>query len=332
MIVARAPYRVSFFGGGTDYPEWYSEHGGSFLSLAINHYCYITLRVKPPFQEKRYRVSWRIAEDVSSIKSIKHPIVRHSLETMNVNLGLDITYTGDLPGGSGLGSSSAFTVALNHSLHAANGKKPNEYELAKEAYHIERDKLEETIGIQDQIATAFGGFNHVIINKDGSYKLEKVLLTESQIKKFLDRCVLVYTGISRLASSVAEKKVEDIKSKVEIVTQMQDMVEEARSLLQSENYDEFGKLLHKNWLLKKSISDIVSTNDIDNIYDKALKNGAIGGKLLGAGAGGFMLFFCEEGKKEKLIEIFDTKMVVPFQICEEGSKIVYEEEKNYGIL
>lgn len=332
MIVSRAPYRVSFFGGGTDYPEWYSEHGGAFLSLAINHYCYITLRVKPPFQEKRYRVSWRIAEDVSSIKSIKHPIVRHSLETMKVNLGLDITYTGDLPGGSGLGSSSAFTVALNHSLHAANGKKPNEYELAQEAYDIERNKLEETIGIQDQIATAFGGFNHVVINKDGTYKLEKVLLTESQLKNFIDRCVLVYTGISRLASSVAEKKVNDIKNKVSIVSNMQCMVDEARVLLQKEKFDEFGKLLHENWLLKKSISSIVSTEEIDKIYERALKNGAIGGKLLGAGAGGFMLFFCKEGQKNNLTKIFDTKMVVPFQICEAGSKIVYKEEKNYGIL
>ena len=332
MIVARAPYRVSFFGGGTDYPEWYKEHGGAFLSLAINHYCYITLRVKPLFQEKRYRVSWRIAEDVNSIKAIKHPIVRHSLESMKVNSGLDITYTGDLPGGSGLGSSSAFTVALNHSLHAANGNNPNQYELAKEAYHIERIKLEETIGIQDQIATAFGGFNHVVIQKDGTYQIEKILLTKEELKNFLGRLVLVYTGITRLASSVAEKKVKDIKEKVSIVSEMQDMVNEAKILLQSGKYDDFGKLLHKNWILKKSISSVVSTREIDNLYESAMKNGAIGGKLLGAGAGGFMLFFCEEGKREHLSKIFESKMVVPFEICHEGSKIVYEEEKNYGIL
>jgi len=332
MIVARAPYRVSFFGGGTDYPEWYTNHGGAFLSLAINHYCYITLRVKPSFQEKRYRVSWRIAEDVNSIKSIKHPIVRHSLESMKVTSGLDITYTGDLPGGSGLGSSSAFTVALNHSLHAANGNKPNEYELAKEAYHIERIRLQETIGIQDQIATAFGGFNHVVIQKDGNYQLEKILLTKEQLGEFLGRLVLVYTGISRLASSIAEKKVEEIKNKVSIVSEMQDMVSEARSLLQNEKYNEFGKLMHKNWMLKKSISSVVSTREIDELYDAAMANGALGGKLLGAGAGGFMLFFCKEGQRERLTKVFETKMIVPFKICNEGSKIVYEEEKNYGIL
>tara|TARA_Y200000002_G_scaffold71953_1_gene56331 strand:+ start:18979 stop:19977 length:999 start_codon:yes stop_codon:yes gene_type:complete len=332
MIVARAPYRVSFFGGGTDYPEWYSDHGGCFLSLAINHYCYITLRVKPPFQEKRYRVSWRIAEDVSDIKFIKHPIVRHSLENMKVNSGLDITYTGDLPGGSGLGSSSAFTVALNHSLHAANGYKPNQYELANEAYEIERIKLEEIIGIQDQIATAFGGFNHVVINRNGTYVIEKILLTKLQLKKFLGRIILVYTGISRLASSVAEKKVKNIKQKTSIVSEMQDLVGDARSLLTNERYDEFGKLLHKNWLLKKSISSVISTDVIDDIYDLALKNGAIGGKLLGAGAGGFMLFFCKEGEKENLSKIFESKMIVPFEVCDEGSKIVFEEEKNYGIL
>ncbi len=332
MIVARAPYRVSFFGGGTDYPEWFENHGGAFLSLAINHYCYITLRIKPPFQEKRYRVSWRIAEDVSSVKAIKHPIVRHSLECMNVNAGLDITYTGDLPGGSGLGSSSAFTVALNHSLHAARGHSPNQYELAKQAYHIERDKLEEVIGIQDQIATAFGGFNYVSIQQDASYHIEKVLLTKSQLTNFFKRLVLVYTGISRLASSVAEKKVQDIKNKVSIVSEMQGMVDEARDLVINDKYDEFGKLLHQNWLLKKSISDVVSTVEIDNLYDYALKNGALGGKLLGAGSGGFMLFFCAEDKKEDLSKIFDTKMVVPFEMSELGSTIVYFEEKDYGVL
>ncbi len=332
MIVARAPYRVSFFGGGTDYPEWYENYGGAFLSLAINHYCYITLRVKPPFQEKRYRVSWRIAEDVNSIKSIKHPIVRHSLECMNVTAGLDITYTGDLPGGSGLGSSSAFTVALNHSLHAAKGHSPNQYELAKQAYHIERDKLQEIIGIQDQIATAFGGFNYVNIQKDGNYHIEKVLLTKSQLSNFFNRLVLVYTGISRLASSVAEKKVKDLKKKTSIVSEMQGMVDEAKDLIANEKYDEFGKLLHKNWLLKKSISNVISTNEIDSLYSKALKNGAIGGKLLGAGSGGFMLFYCAENKRDELIQIFDEKMVVPFGMSEQGSTIVYNEEKDYGVL
>ena len=181
MIVARAPYRISFFGGGTDYPEWFQNHGGAFLSLAIDHYCYIALRIKPPFQEKRYRVAWRITEDVNSINSIKHPIVKHSLNFMKINDGMDINYVGDLPGGSGLGSSSAFTVALNHALHTTLGNKPNALELANQAYFIEREKLEETIGIQDQIATAFGGFNYVIIKRDGSYIIEKVLLTKKQI-------------------------------------------------------------------------------------------------------------------------------------------------------
>ena len=234
MIVARAPYRISFFGGGTDYPEWFRDHGGAFLSLAINHYCYIALRVKPPFQEKRYRISWRITEDVNNIESIKHPIVKHSLKYMKIDNGMDINYVGDLPGGSGLGSSSAFTVALNHALHTTLGNKPNALELANQAYHIERQKLNETIGIQDQIATAFGGFNYVIIKKDGSYIIEKVLLTKKQIEYFLSRVILVYTGISRLASSVSEKKVKDIVKKESIVSEMQEMVLEGNKLIQQE--------------------------------------------------------------------------------------------------
>ena len=332
MIVARAPYRISFFGGGTDYPEWFRDHGGAFLSLAINHYCYIALRVKPPFQEKRYRISWRITEDVNNIESIKHPIVKHSLKYMKIDNGMDINYVGDLPGGSGLGSSCAFTVALNHALHTTLGNKPNALELANQAYHIERQKLNETIGIQDQIATAFGGFNYVIIKKDGSYIIEKVLLTKKQIEYFLSRVILVYTGISRLASSVSEKKVKDIVKKESIVSEMQEMVLEGKKLIQQDKIDEYGKLLDQNWKLKRSISDVVSNEEIDKLYSLAKKNGAIGGKLLGAGSGGFLMFLCKEGQKEKVSKIFDTKMIVPFGLCNHGSQIVYHEMKSYEFL
>ena len=177
MIITRAPFRVSFFGGGTDYEEWYSKHGGSFLSLAINKYAYITIRVKPDFLEKRFRVSWRLQEDVSKISQIKHPIVRHSLLMNNFKAGVDITYLGDLPSGTGMGSSSAFTVALNHALLTAKNIKPNAKELAKFAYQVERKKLKEVIGIQDQIASAYGGFNFVEIKKSGKFKINKVNLS-----------------------------------------------------------------------------------------------------------------------------------------------------------
>lgn len=332
MIVTRAPYRVSFFGGGTDYPEWFEKNGGCFLSLTINHFCYITLRVKPPFQEKRYRVSWRIAEDVNNIESIKHPIVRNALQKLDIKSGLDITYTGDLPGGSGLGSSSAFTVALLQSLYASISKYPNSYELAKAAYDIERKKLKEIIGVQDQIATAFGGFNHVLIKKDGSYDIKDVLLSEDDIENLFDRLVLLYTGVSRLASSVAEKKVADIMKKTEIIKEMQTLPLEALSLLQKGKLDDFGKLLHENWLLKRSISAVVSNAEIDNLYSLAMDNGALGGKLLGAGSGGCILFFCKEGSKKKVENIFNKKMIIPIKLSSEGSKVVYNEEVNYGLL
>ncbi len=328
MIITRAPFRVSFFGGGTDYVEWYSKHQGSFLSLAINKYAYITLRVKPSFLEKRFRVSWRLQEDVSNISQIKHPIVRHSLLYNKFKDGVDITYLGDLPSGTGMGSSSAFTVALNHALFQAQKKNSNPKDLAKCAYIIEREKLKEVIGIQDQIASAYGGFNYVQIKRNGNYRLNALKMSDDSMQKFCDRCLLLHTGISRRASSVAERKVKKIIKKENIMHAMSDYVKEGYDQLLNNNFSDFGSLLNDNWKLKKSLSHEISNPRIDDLYNFGLKNGALGGKLLGAGSGGFLLFFCKSKRaRTNLIKKLNTSEAVCFNLSKTGSETVFKEER-----
>ena len=328
MIITRAPFRVSFFGGGTDYVEWYSKYGGSFLSLAINKYAYITLRVKPSFLEKRYRVSWRLQEDVPNISQIKHPIVRHSLLYNKFKDGVDITYLGDLPSGTGMGSSSAFTVALNHALLLAKKKSTSAKNLAKCAYIIEREKLKEVIGIQDQIASAYGGFNYVKIKKNGGYNLKALEMSKDLMQNFCDRCLLLHTGISRRASSIAEKKVKKIVKKEKIMHAMSEYVKEGYNLLLREKFSDFGYMLNDNWLLKKSLSQEISNPRIDDLYNYGLKNGALGGKLLGAGSGGFLLFFCRSKRaRSNLRNKLNSSDSICFSLANNGSETVFKEER-----
>ena len=283
MITTRSPYRISFFGGGTDYEDWYSNHGGGFLSFAINYFTYITLRIKPKFQEKEYRVLWRLAEEVKNIEDIQHPIVRETLKEFGYHdTGLDISYIGDLPGGAGMGSSSAFTAALILAIKTHQKNFITPYELSYLSYDIEKNKLKETVGIQDQIATSYGGFNKVIIDKDGTSHVTPVNLSSNNLKNFLDRLVLVYTGTTRRATDAAEKSVKNINTKKDYFQSLFDMVDESHNLLLKNNLNDFGKLLHKAWLVKRKLSDDMSNKLINDLYDHGMKNGALGGKLLGA--------------------------------------------------
>ena len=328
MITTRSPYRISFFGGGTDYEDWYSNHGGGFLSFAINYFTYITLRIKPKFQEKEYRVLWRLAEEVKNIEDIQHPIVRETLKEFGYHdTGLDISYIGDLPGGAGMGSSSAFTAALILAIKTHQKNFITPYELSYLSYDIEKNKLKETVGIQDQIATSYGGFNKVIIDKDGTSHVTPVNLSSNNLKNFLDRLVLVYTGTTRRATDAAEKSVKNINTKKDYFQSLFDMVDESHNLLLKNNLNDFGKLLHEAWLVKRKLSDDMSNKLINDLYDHGMKNGALGGKLLGAGGGGFVLFMSEEGMKEKLIGCLKKNTIVPVKVCFEGTQVVYEERE-----
>tara|TARA_B100000035_G_scaffold66302_2_gene54137 strand:+ start:1865 stop:2860 length:996 start_codon:yes stop_codon:yes gene_type:complete len=328
MIVSRSPYRISFFGGGTDYESWFSENQGNFLSLAIDYYTYITLRIKPKFQRKEFRILWRLSEEVSSVELIKHPIVRETLiEFGYSDTGLDLSYIGDLPGGSGMGSSSAFTSALIYALYADMNKPINPYELSSYSYNIEKHKLKETVGIQDQIATSHGGFNYVSIEKDGSYQLSPLNLSSENLKKFLQRLVLVYTGKTRRATSIAEKKVSNMKHKISSYKEIQNMTPIAYDHILKNNLEDFGKMLHQSWLIKRDLAKEISDNYIDELYNFGIKNGALGGKLLGAGGGGFLLFMAKEGQEKKLISSLKNEIVVPFKLSNHGTQIVYNESK-----
>ena len=326
MITTRSPYRVSFFGGGTDYADWFNENGGAFLSLAINYYTYITLRVKPRFQEKQYRILWRLAEEVQDVNDIQHPIVRETLKKYGFdNTGLDISYIGDLPGGSGMGSSSSFTAALLLAIKTQLNETITPYELSNLSYDIEKNLLKETVGIQDQIATSFGGFNKVEIAKDGNFEVVPVNLSSKCLNNFLERMVLVYTGTTRRATEVASKKVDNMKNKILDYRKLYEMVPYAHSLLLSNDFDSFGELMHEAWKIKRELSDVMSNTIIDDIYNLGVSNGALGGKLLGAGGGGFILFMCKEGMKENLISKFKKNSIVPFKISPTGTQVVYNE-------
>ena len=328
MITTRSPYRISFFGGGTDYEDWYSNYGGGFLSFAIDYFTYITLRIKPKFQEKEYRVLWRLAEEVKSIDDIQHPIVRETLKEFGYHdTGLDISYIGDLPGGAGMGSSSAFTAALILAIKTHQNKFITPYELSYLSYEIEKNKLKETVGIQDQIATSYGGFNKVIIDKDGTSHVTPVNLSSDNLKKFLDRLVLVYTGTTRRATDAAEKSVKNIDSKKEYFHSLFEMVNESHKLLLNNDLNQFGKLLHEAWLVKKNLSEDMSNTLINDLYEHGIKNGAIGGKLLGAGGGGFVLFMSKEGMRKELVNSFKKNTIVPVKVCFEGTQVVYEERE-----
>ncbi|WP_308910058.1 GHMP family kinase ATP-binding protein [Pseudokordiimonas caeni] len=331
MIVARAPYRVSFFGGGTDYPEWFSENGGVFLSSTINHHITIVLRRKPSADRFRYRIVWRELEDTSVLEQIKHPFVRAALQKRDIRSGIDVVYFGDLPHGAGLGSSSTFGVAFLTALNCMTGHDSTQYDLAQEVYEIERHRLGETVGIQDQFAAAFGGFNFGSIAQDGSVSISKVSLTTARKQELEKRLLFIFTGKSREASMIAQSQVANFKAREAALREMTNFTREAHSILANgRSLDDFGLLLHQNWQLKKSLSEKVSLKVIDDLYAEARDQGALGGKVLGAGGGGFLMLFLREGDKERISRHFSAHVQVPVRFEAEGPKVLLNQDQEYA--
>jgi len=329
MIINKTPFRISFFGGGTDYPVWYRENQGAVLSTTIDKYCYITIRYLPPFFPYKHRIVYSKIEMVNDINEILHPAVRATLQFLNIDKGIEIHHDGDLPAKTGLGSSSSFTVGLLNSLYALKGVIPSKLQLAKEAIHIERDILKENVGAQDQVAAAFGGFNKINFNGKDEIKIEPITIGKERIKQLENHLMLFFTGFSRTASDIAKSQIENTPNKKRELSLMYQMVDEAIKILNEKgDIKDFGKLLHEAWLLKKSLTDKISTPEIDNIYEKALQAGALGGKLLGAGGGGFMVLFVppenQPGVREKLKNLLEVK----FHFENEGSKIIYYNPDN----
>jgi len=326
MIITRTPYRISFFGGGTDYPAWFHEHGGAVLATTINRYCYIHCRPLPPFFRHKSRIVWSQVELVDNHAEIVHPSVNAVLKTLKVSQGVEIHHTGDLPARSGLGSSSAFTVGLLHAVHAMNGELTSKRELASEAIHIEQDVLNENVGVQDQIQTAFGGLNRIEIGRDGHFDVRPLVIPDDRLQALEESLLLVYTGVSRTASSVASAQVAAIPQRTRQLETMARMVDEAIGVLSgSAPLRDFGRLLHEGWQYKKSLTASIAPAFVDEIYATAMAAGADGGKLLGAGGGGFMLFFVDPGRRQAVLDALERLLVVPFAFERQGTHIVFYE-------
>jgi len=331
MIISRTPYRISFLGGGTDYHTWYQTHGAAVLSTTINHYCYLQCRMLPPFFEHKTRVAWSRVEEVASNADIQHPAVRAVLEYLNIHQGVEISHQGDLPARSGLGSSSAFTVGLLNTMYALRGMMSSKRELACEAIHIERDILKENVGVQDQIATAFGGLNKIVISSDGNFDVTPIVMPPGRMQELHDHLLLFFTGVSRTASDIAGDQIKSIPQKARELHLMHSMVEDATNILAShQDISLFGEMLHESWQLKRQISDKIAPSFIDEIYAKARAAGAIGGKLLGAGGGGFMLFFVKPEDKPRVCDALSNLLLVPFEFENSGSKIIFYDQTQYS--
>lgn len=325
MIIVRTPYRVSFFGGGTDYPTWYQEHGGAVLATSIDKYCYITCRYLPPFFEHKYRLVYSRIETVQHYNEIEHPAARAVLTWMGLPQGLEIHHDGDLPARSGLGSSSSFTVSLIHALWAFCGKYASKETLANNALYIEQEIIKENVGSQDQICAAFGGFNRIEFKKNNaSYEVVPVIVNTNRLQELQKHCMLFFTGFSRIASEIAKSKIENFKQREKELKIMGAMVDEAIHILQNSaiSLGEFGNLLHQSWLYKRNLSDKISTPEIDSIYQQAQKAGAIGGKILGAGGGGFLLLFVKPELQHQVRKCLQHLIYVPFKFENSGSRVV----------
>jgi D-glycero-alpha-D-manno-heptose-7-phosphate kinase len=325
MIISRTPFRISLFGGGTDYPIHYKKHGGAVLASSINKYCYITCRYLPPFFEHKNRIVYREVELTKKIGEIKHPSVRECLNFMKINKGVEIHHDGDLPARAGLGTSSSFTVGLLNVLYALKGKIVTKRQLALDAIHVEQDRIKENVGSQDQITAAFGGFNKIEFDGDEVFQVQPVTLKSEKIQLLQDNMMLFFTGFNRTASMIAHEQIKKTPEREKELKRMAEMVDEAVDILNENDSDltDFGKLLHENWMIKRKLTSKITTSQIDKIYEKARKNGALGGKLLGAGGGGFMLLFVEPDKQKKIMDKLKNLLYVPFCFEKLGSQIIY---------
>jgi D-glycero-alpha-D-manno-heptose-7-phosphate kinase len=332
MITTRTPLRISFFGGGTDYPIWYREFGGSVLSTAIDKCCYITCRRLPPFFEYHSRISYSRIENVNQNGAIEHPSARACLQYLGVDEGVEIHHVADLPARTGLGTSSAFTVGLLLGLYALRDQMRNKQALASDAIHVEQEVIREAVGSQDQISAAYGGFNRINFNTDGSFEVKPMMTSPERLAALQQHCALYFTGFSRTASEIAQEQIRTTPQRKHELELMFQMVNEAEAILTNPNRSllEFGSLLHECWQVKRTLTKKITNNHLDEIYEAGRSAGALGGKLLGAGGGGFMLFFVPPERREALRTRLKNLLCVPMQFSNRGSHVVvYEPEEMY---
>ncbi|MBA1337293.1 MAG: D-glycero-alpha-D-manno-heptose-7-phosphate kinase [Pelagibacterales bacterium] len=327
MIISKTPYRISFFGGGSDYPSWYLKNGGEVISSTIDKYIYISCRTLPPFFQHKYRIVWSKVESVKNVNQIQLKPVREMIKKFKIKDGLEIHYDGDLPARSGMGSSSVFVVGLLNIFNHINKNKLKNEILAKQSIQFEQKVLKEVVGSQDQIAASCGGFNKIIFNKGGSFLVKPISIKNETIKNLNQNLILVYTGLTRNAHDIASSYVNKLKStKRSQILEILNFVKEAENILKKGDLSSFGKLLHESWIKKKELSNFISNNKIDDIYKYAISKGALGGKLLGAGGGGFFLFYVPKHYQKSFINSFKKLLHIPFNFSQEGSKIIFNNK------
>ncbi len=332
MIISRTPYRISFFGGGTDYPAWYRRHGGAVLAATINKYCYLTCRYLPPFFEHRIRVVYSKVEMCQKPEEVAHPSVRETLRYLKIRRGIEIHHDGDLPGRSGMGSSSAFTVGLLHALHALQGRVAGKKQLADESIHVEQDIMKETVGSQDQVCAAYGGLNKINFLRSGDYTVQPMTLSHERLAELNSHLMLFYTGIKRTASDVASSFVSGMDKREKLLNRMRESVEHSCEILNGRgSLKAFGELLHEAWLAKCKLSDKISNPEVDGQYAQARAAGALGGKLLGAGGGGFLMLFAPPARHARIKQRLHRLIQVPVRFEFAGSQIIfYDLEEDYS--
>jgi D-glycero-alpha-D-manno-heptose-7-phosphate kinase len=332
MIITRTPLRISFFGGGTDYPVWYREHGGAVLATTIDKSCYITCRQLPPFFEYHSRISYSQVENVDDNSAIVHPSVRACLQFLSVNEGVEVHHVADLPARTGLGTSSAFTVGLLLALYALKNQMRDKHRLAMDAIHVEQDIIGEAVGAQDQVSAAHGGFNRINFENHGNIEVRRVLAQPSRLAELEQHLALFFTGFSRTASEIAKEQIRLTPQRTSELQTMYEMVNEAEAIITNPNcpIEDFGNMLHESWQLKRKLTRNISSSSIDEIYEAGREAGALGGKLLGAGGGGFMLFFVSPEKRRALRARLQKLLCIPFSFSTRGSHVVvYEPEQIY---
>ena len=312
MIITRTPFRISFFGGGTDFPEFFQEHGGCVLSTTIDHYCYITCRRLPPFLSFDYSIRYSKTEQCKEIADIQHNSVRECLRYFLFKGGIEVSHSGDLPSYSGVGSSSAFCVGFLNALSGLSSQMISKRQAAKLAIHIEREMIGDNVGFQDQIATSFGGFNKISFSGRDNFTVTPMVIPQEKIELLSNELILIYTDIWRVSTDITEDLLKNTKSKKTELLELKSMVDEAIKILSSSgDLKDFGRLLHESWKIKRSLSDKVSTKDMDRIYQRALDAGALGGKICGAGGGGFFLFYVPLENREKFFSEFNEFLSSP---------------------
>lgn len=332
MVITRTPLRISFFGGGTDYPVWYRQYGGAVLATTINKCCYITCRRLPPFFEYHSRISYSKVENVRRNGAIEHPSARGCLEFLGIEDGVEIHHVADLPARTGLGTSSAFTVGLLLGLYALQDRMRDKQALAADAIHVEQEVLQEAVGAQDQVSAAYGGFNRINFHVDGTIEVNRVVTPPSRIAELQEHLALYFTGFSRTASVIAQEQIRATPQRRQELATMFQLVDEAEAILTNprRSLDEFGRLLHESWQIKRSLTQTITNGNIDEIYETGLSAGALGGKLLGAGGGGFMLFFVPPERRQAVRASLKKLLCIPFNFENRGSHVVlYEPDQPY---